>query len=84
MARKRLTHDTVALPLARARVIGAAHLGLARARGFAGCVSRGPEATVPRRSWVLADGGRAIAACGPDCEDLYDDYVKPTCGDTSR
>jgi hypothetical protein len=33
---------------------------------------------IPRRSWVFDDDGAAIEACGPECEDLYFDYVKPT------
>ena len=39
---------------------------------------------IPRRSWVFADGPREIAACSPDCEDLYQDYLKPTYGDAPR
>jgi hypothetical protein len=39
---------------------------------------------IPRRSWVFADGPREIVACSPDCEDLYQDYVKPTYGEPSR
>lgn len=35
---------------------------------------------IPRRSWVFADEGREIAACSPDCEALYADYLKPTYG----
>jgi hypothetical protein len=35
---------------------------------------------IPRRSWVFEGGNGEIAACSPDCEDLFMDYVKPTYG----
>ena len=35
---------------------------------------------IPRRSWVFEGGAGAIRACDPECEDLYDDYLKPAYG----
>ncbi len=32
---------------------------------------------IPRRSWVFDDGSKKLNACSPDCEDLYDSYLKP-------
>jgi hypothetical protein len=32
---------------------------------------------IPRRSWVFSDGAKTLSACSPDCEDLYDSYLKP-------
>jgi hypothetical protein len=37
---------------------------------------------IPRRSWVFDGGKGDISACSPDCEDLYEDYLKPTYGAT--
>jgi hypothetical protein len=33
---------------------------------------------IPRRAWVFDGGGSEVAACSPDCEDLYESYWKPT------
>ena len=33
---------------------------------------------IPRRSWVFDDGGKELNACSPDCEDLYESYLKPS------
>jgi hypothetical protein len=33
---------------------------------------------IPRRAWVFDGAAGEIAACSPDCEDLYEDYVKPS------
>jgi hypothetical protein len=35
---------------------------------------------IPRRSWVFEGGKGEVTACSPDCEDLYEDYLKPTYG----
>ncbi len=35
---------------------------------------------IPRRSWVFEGGAGTLAACSPDCEDLYESYLKPTYG----
>jgi hypothetical protein len=35
---------------------------------------------IPRRSWIFTDESNAFAACSPECEDLYHQYVKPTYG----
>ena len=35
---------------------------------------------IPRRSWVFDGGAGPLRACDPDCEDLYEDYLKPTYG----
>jgi hypothetical protein len=35
---------------------------------------------IPRRSWVFEGGKGAVRACSPDCEDLYEEYLKPTYG----
>ena len=35
---------------------------------------------IPRRSWVFEGGKGLVRACGPDCEDLYEEYLKPTYG----
>ncbi len=33
---------------------------------------------IPRRPWVFDDGGKTLNACSPECEDLYDSYLKPS------
>jgi hypothetical protein len=35
---------------------------------------------IPRRAWVFDGGGGEIRSCGPDCEELYETYWKPTYG----
>jgi hypothetical protein len=35
---------------------------------------------VPRRFWVFEGGRGSVAACEPACEDLYENYLKPTYG----
>lgn len=35
---------------------------------------------IPRRRWVFTNGSDVVVACGPDCEDLYYDYILPTYG----
>jgi hypothetical protein len=35
---------------------------------------------IPRRRWIFDNGKDEVIACGPDCEDLYTEYVKPTYG----
>ena len=39
---------------------------------------------IPRRSWVFDGGKGDVTACGPDCEDLYIDYLKPAYGAISN
>jgi len=39
---------------------------------------------IPRRSWVF-DGGRGdVTACSPECEGLYEEYLKPEYGVINR
>ena len=35
---------------------------------------------IPRRSWVFEGGAGTLNACTPECEDLYESYLKPTYG----
>ena len=35
---------------------------------------------IPRRSWVFEGGAGPVKACDPDCEDHYEDYLKPAYG----
>ena len=35
---------------------------------------------IPRRAWIFADEAVEIAACGPDCQQLYETYWRPTYG----
>lgn len=35
---------------------------------------------IPRRAWVFDGGGGEIAACAPDCEELYQSYWQPAYG----
>ncbi len=35
---------------------------------------------IPSRAWVFTDGAHEIAACGPDCEQLYETYWRPKYG----
>ena len=39
---------------------------------------------IPRRSWVFDGGAGGLSACSPDCEDLYESYLKPTYGVMSK
>ncbi|MCB1486873.1 MAG: hypothetical protein KDJ88_05375 [Bauldia sp.] len=36
---------------------------------------------IPRRSWVFDGGAGPLSACSPDCETLYEEYLKPTYGE---
>lgn len=35
---------------------------------------------IPRRMWMFEGGAGELQACSPECEDLYDSYLKPTYG----
>jgi hypothetical protein len=35
---------------------------------------------IPRRAWIFEGGAGELRVCSPDCEDLYEDYLKPTYG----
>jgi hypothetical protein len=35
---------------------------------------------IPRKSWVFEGGAGPLVACTPDCEDLYESYLKPAYG----
>jgi len=35
---------------------------------------------IPRRAWIFADEAVEIQACGPDCQQLYETYWRPTYG----
>ena len=35
---------------------------------------------IPRRAWIFADAAGEIATCGPECEQLYETYWRPTYG----
>jgi hypothetical protein len=35
---------------------------------------------IPRRAWVFEGGAGELRVCSPDCEDLYEGYLKPTYG----
>ena len=35
---------------------------------------------IPRRAWRFEGGAGELAACSPDCEELYESYVRPTYG----
>jgi hypothetical protein len=35
---------------------------------------------IPRRAWVFEGGVGELRVCSPDCEDLYEAYLKPTYG----
>lgn len=35
---------------------------------------------IPSRAWVFSDAAHEIAACGPDCEQLYETYWRPKYG----
>lgn len=39
---------------------------------------------IPRRSWVFEGGAGKLHACSPECEDLYESYLKPTYGIMSQ
>jgi ribosomal protein S26 len=39
---------------------------------------------IPRRKWVFTDDGVELIACEPECQKLYEDYVKPVHGGVSR
>jgi hypothetical protein len=35
---------------------------------------------IPRRAWLFEGGAGEIMSCGPECEQLYVSYWKPTYG----
>jgi hypothetical protein len=39
---------------------------------------------LPRRAWTFDGGAGELASCGPECEELYASYVRPTYGVRTR
>ena len=39
---------------------------------------------IPNRKWIFIDEDKELTACEPDCQQLYEDYVKPVHGFTPR
>jgi hypothetical protein len=39
---------------------------------------------LPRRAWVFDGGAGDLDSCGPDCQELYESYVRPTYGVRAR
>ncbi len=35
---------------------------------------------IPRRAWIFDGGAGPLTACGPQCQQLYEDYWLPTYG----
>jgi hypothetical protein len=35
---------------------------------------------IPRRAWRFEGGAGEVRACGPECEELYETYWRPTYG----
>ena len=39
---------------------------------------------LPRRAWVFDGGAGPLDSCGPECEELYESYVRPAYGVRAR
>jgi hypothetical protein len=35
---------------------------------------------IPRRAWIFDGAAGSLMACGPECQQLYEDYWLPTYG----